>query len=269
MTYPLINENGFTDYSYQGPVDGVNQYAQIAPSPPLSLWIQCFWELNVPSGSYVYRSVPDNNVDCIFTLNNVEENLVVSPFYSPKLFQIDGPVSYFGIRLRVLAQHWLSPLPIGEWGNANTTDILGIPLLHSLFEVLESTDDFSSRCSKVSKVLLANLIYRGIDKRLISFVRHTHQHTASRNDFSDKQCMEFGLSARHLRRLSQLYLGLSPRNFNRVVRFQKTLHLINDTQGPMAWADYYYDQPHFIREFKALSGATPAEFKNLSVLYNT
>ena len=269
MKHLLLNENGFTDYSYQGQVVEDNLYSYVKPPPPLSRWIQCFWELNIPAGRYVYRSVPDNNVDCIFSLNNTEEAFVVSPFYLPKSFEMDGPVSYFGVRFRVLAQQWLTTLPIGEWENASIIDIFGVPLIHSLLESIENEDNFLSRCNKVGKELLASLFYRGIDKRLMGFVRYAHQNTSSKNDFSDKQCAQFGLSARHLRRLSQLYLGLSPRNFSRVVRFQKTLHLMSNSRNASVWADYYYDQPHFIREFKALSGVTPVKFTNMSALYNT
>lgn len=263
-----LNENGFIDYSYQGRVAGDNLYLCIKPPPPLSRWVQCFWQLNVPEGRYAYRSVPDNNVDCIFTLNDVEENLFVVPFHSPAIFEMDGPVSYFGIRFRVLAQQWLTTLPVGEWGGAGLVDIFGNHLLDSLYENIEIGDSFHTRCNKVGRVLLANLFYRSIDKRFVNFVRYAHQHASSRIDLSDRQCAEYALSARHLRRLCQLYLGLSPRNFHRVLRFQKTLHSMTAPGTPSVWADCYYDQPHFNREFKSLSGLTPGEFLNSSVLYN-
>jgi AraC-like DNA-binding protein len=43
---------------------------------------------------------------------------------------------------------------------------------------------------------------------------------------------------------------------------------LNAAEDKAAWADCYHDQPHFIREFKHLSGFTPEQFKKLSVLYN-
>jgi AraC-like DNA-binding protein len=213
--------------------------------------------------------VPDNNVDFIFNLNNVDENSFVVPFHSPALFEIQGPVSYFGIRLRVLAQQWLTSIPVGEWGNSSFNDILSNHLLYSLYESIETGDNFHNRCNRIGKVLLASFFYRGIDKRLVNFVRFAHQHASLKIDLSDKQCSEFALSARHLRRLCHLYLGLSPRNFNRVLRFQNTLHQMNTVDTSSAWAGTYYDQSHFIREFRSLTGLTPGDFMNMSVLYNT
>ncbi len=100
-------------------------------------------------------------------------------------------------------------------------------------------------------------------------MHYAHQSKSASIELSDKVCSQFGLSSRHLRRLSQCYLGLSPRNFTRVLRFQKTLHLMQNPQSTPAWASYYYDQSHFIREFKALAGNTPSKFTNMSALYNT
>lgn len=263
-----MHENRFVDYSYQGKVAGDNVYSCQKPPPPLGRWVQCFWQLNVPNGRYTYRSVPDNNVDCIFTLNHVEDNFFVAPFHSPAMFEMEGPVSYFGIRFRVLAQQWLTPIPVGEWGDSGLADIVGSPFLLALCEQIHNEERFDTRCTKVGNLLLANLSYQNIDRRLANFVNYAYQHTSSNIDLSDKQCAEFGLSARHLRRLCHLYLDLSPRNFNRVLRFQKTLHLMDTSNSSPVWADCYYDQAHFIREFKHLSGLTPRQFFNSSVLYN-
>lgn len=268
MNHSLLTDNGFIDYSYQGKVAGDNAYSCITPPPPLGRWVQCFWQLNVPEGPYAYRSIPDNNLDLIFTLTKVEDNFFVSPFFTPAIFEMNGPVSYFGIRFRVLAQQWLAALPVGEWNGAKLVDILGLPLVGSLCDSIGTKGSFESRCNRVGKSLLAKLHYRGIDKRFVSFIRYAHQNASSSIDLSDTQCAEFGLSSRHLRRLCQLYLGLTPRNFYRVMRFQKTLHLIHTSNSPLAWADHYYDQPHFNREFKRLSGLTPGEFMKLSALYN-
>lgn len=65
-------------------------------------------------------------------------------------------------------------------------------------------------------------------------------------------------SERHLRRLYQQLTGIAPSTFRSIVRFQRAVQRIR-AEGRLSW-DGYYDQPHFTREFKALSGITPAIF---------
>lgn len=75
-------------------------------------------------------------------------------------------------------------------------------------------------------------------------------------------CDRTGVSARQLDRLFRAHLGFSPKTFARVVRFQRGLtRLMRDpgcTLAQVAAECGYYDQPHFVREFRAFSGTTPS-----------
>jgi AraC-like DNA-binding protein len=73
-----------------------------------------------------------------------------------------------------------------------------------------------------------------------------------------------GLSERSLERRFQSELGLGPKAFARIIRLQGVLRATSGQPRP-DWADVaaersFFDQPHLIREFKALTGETPAEF---------
>lgn len=78
----------------------------------------------------------------------------------------------------------------------------------------------------------------------------------------DELCDRTGVSTRQLDRLFKSHLGFSPKTFARVVRFQRGLtRLMRDpgcTLAQIAAECGYYDQPHFVREFKAFSGTTPS-----------
>jgi AraC-like DNA-binding protein len=255
----------------QGRAEGDNSYQFLLPKRPLGHWVQSLWQLNVPAGSYQYRSMPDNCIDWIINLDNPTESFVVTPFSSSIIFDIHGPVSYFGIRFSILGHHGIISDPVGAWGmddDTDAADIIPAPILNSLQDGLDAQVDFESRCQFVSKQLLASLHFYKVDPRLARYVRYSYANTSSNIDLSDKQCGEFGLSSRQLRRLSNLYLGLSPREFHRVLRLQKTIKAVTAADDG-SWMNHYYDQPHFAREFKSLSGLTPSQFKRLSVLYNT
>jgi methylphosphotriester-DNA--protein-cysteine methyltransferase len=259
-------------HPHQGHVASPDAYRFYTPPSPLNRWVQSFWQLNAPIGCFSYHSVPDNSVDWIINLNHFEDNFVVPPFLSSIIFEFEGPVSYFGIRFRLFGQQGLMSTPLGEWCKeddvVNAADVLPNHLLNATFESIIESTRFDERCNRLSSLLLSNVKLPSIDPRVARYVRYCYKNTASNITLCDKQCAEFGVSARHLRRLSKLYLGLLPKDFARVMRFQHTLKSLITGSKNIVWSDHYYDQPHFIREFRRLSGLTPTEFKNLSVLYN-
>lgn len=75
---------------------------------------------------------------------------------------------------------------------------------------------------------------------------------------------QIGLSSRHFIRLFQQEVGLTPKLFCRVLRFQEVLRRIEHA-GQVAWADValacgYFDQAHFIHDFRAFSGLNPTTY---------
>lgn len=73
-----------------------------------------------------------------------------------------------------------------------------------------------------------------------------------------------GFSQKHFIALFKKHVGLTPKGFQKVMRFQKvvsdlqTTHHINWTQ--LALDCGYYDQAHFINEFKVFSGYNPQQY---------
>lgn len=84
------------------------------------------------------------------------------------------------------------------------------------------------------------------------------------------------ISDRHLRRLVEGATGYSPKQYARLVRFNKAL-LLADAEPSPSWAALateagYFDQAHMIRDFTALAECSPAalnaERRAESELYN-
>jgi AraC-like DNA-binding protein len=79
----------------------------------------------------------------------------------------------------------------------------------------------------------------------------------------DSLALEFGLSDRQFRRRFQAAVGLTPKRFCRLVRFQRVFEQRRERQG-RAWSQValecgYYDQAHFNRDFRAFTGARPRD----------
>ena len=81
--------------------------------------------------------------------------------------------------------------------------------------------------------------------------------TASYQPFSQ-------FSDRHLRRLFNQFVGVSPNYFKRMVRHQKAIKALNnDPYQDLAGLSIqlgYCDQSHFIHEFKRFHGMSPVRF---------
>ncbi|MEQ8275436.1 MAG: AraC family transcriptional regulator [Deltaproteobacteria bacterium] len=74
----------------------------------------------------------------------------------------------------------------------------------------------------------------------------------------------YDASQKHLIDQFKRYVGLTPKSFQRVLRFNDVLAQMKERRT-MSWADIAYrcgyaDQSHFIREFKKFSGFNPTGF---------
>jgi AraC-like DNA-binding protein len=75
---------------------------------------------------------------------------------------------------------------------------------------------------------------------------------------------EIGYSQKHFIALFRQQVGVSPKQYLKIMRFQKAIRAIENT-GSIHWSDLalesgYYDQAHFIHDFKLFSGFTPKEY---------
>ncbi|SEB53048.1 Helix-turn-helix domain-containing protein [Tenacibaculum sp. MAR_2009_124] len=76
--------------------------------------------------------------------------------------------------------------------------------------------------------------------------------------------LKCNISYRQYERNFKQKFGITPKKFQRITRLQKTAKevLLNKTDSYLhiALDNGYYDQSHFIKEFKNLSGITPSEY---------
>ncbi|MBC8082760.1 MAG: AraC family transcriptional regulator [Hymenobacter sp.] len=77
---------------------------------------------------------------------------------------------------------------------------------------------------------------------------------------------KLGISGRYLERLFGQAVGVSPKYFCRIIRFQQTFRWLERTDSLTAVAATcgYYDQAHFIRDFRHFTGTTPSAFRRAS-----
>jgi AraC-like DNA-binding protein len=74
-----------------------------------------------------------------------------------------------------------------------------------------------------------------------------------------------GATSRHVERLFARFLGIAPRSLARVLRFQTALQaLMHDTGFTLAAVAAeagYFDQAHFVRDFREMTGGVPRGYR--------
>lgn len=107
------------------------------------------------------------------------------------------------------------------------------------------------------------------ERRLHPVMRHALQELdcAERAVEIGKLAAKAGWSDRHFIRTFSAQVGMTPKAYGRVRRFQSALVRIQKGKA-LDWAALavdcgYYDQAHFIRDFRAFSGITPSAYLRL------
>ncbi len=80
----------------------------------------------------------------------------------------------------------------------------------------------------------------------------------------DSLIRNIGISGRQLERKFNRLVGLTPKTFSRILRFQNVLNLLNRNHfqvlTTLGLECGFYDQAHFIHEFKEFTGQSPTAY---------
>lgn len=133
----------------------------------------------------------------------------------------------------------------------------------SMRERLILSKSFQERIHVIEKFLEERLPLLGrIPNQLLSLIEVIHHDSGYCR--SKRIAGYIACSDRHTRRLFLKYIGVPPKLYASVIRHQRTLRALNlnphqDLAG-LAFEQGYYDQSHFIKQFKRFQGSTPVQF---------
>lgn len=127
--------------------------------------------------------------------------------------------------------------------------------------------DLASRILLIEEFLMQKLNpVETRDFRLIKYAVELVQQSSGQIKASEL-ASKLAVTSKNLERKFASLVGKSPKQFIRIVRFQEVMNGLIQQQ-PDYLTDYafnngYFDQSHFIHEFKTFSGYTPSEFVKL------
>jgi len=254
-------------------------YQTFRPSIRLAPYVRFFWalEAEVARGEeFVHRSMADGCVEMVFHYRaafdeiDAEGNRTFSPISSIQAqstafrrFSTNESFGIFGAYLYPYAIPRLFTYPASDFTNIS-------PDLESVFgsegklleERMTSAGDNEARAEIASRFLESKL---SVSTRKLPSIHHAiHSVLDAAGDIRISElAREYALSTRQFERKFKEFAGLSPKLYSRVARFQAaTQHKLAGVRDltEIAYACGYYDQSHFINDFRQFSGYTPKEY---------
>ncbi|HEY0677432.1 MAG TPA: AraC family transcriptional regulator [Chitinophagaceae bacterium] len=255
-------------------------YREISPEDRLKPFVKCFYIFQSDSDEEFEDVVfPSGFTEIIFNLGNgtwassVGNDYKITPptelwgqVTRPMQIKSRGKQLMLGVRFFPHAANYLLKEEVGQFNNTVTdlSDVLGgkVKTLHS--RLLE-TNDLLRRIELIEAFLLRRLssdtkLNVRIEKIGCILLNINKNYTESSISTVASQ---HGITPRYLHKLVYQYTGLSPKALNKINRFQLSLRLISQNEESLTSIAYecgYFDQSHFIRDFKSFTGMTPSEY---------
>lgn len=248
------------------------------PEPPLDRFVAGFvyYEGYRPD-HLIDRFLPDGNVELIIDLGEepkyVYDNETLRKIQTCRRVWASGvrsePISIFSgngaamliVNFRKGAAHPFFPVPMDEVADRVVgADLLWGGLFEELRERLLAADGIKRRFRIAEQFLLANFRSKLEINPCVEYaVGRIKDEPAGIN--LGRLNREIGYSQKHFISMFKKQVGLTPKKYLRINRFQKALGEI-ERSGKIDWARIaqkcgFYDQAHFIADFKRFSEFTP------------
>ncbi len=255
-------------------------YQTFQPHPDLASLVKCYWTLEVPAGKGPQRQriVPDGCLEMAFILGDDIKRytsgdvfilqpraMVLGQTLEPFYIEPTGYVDSFAVRFYPYGFANFVTTPIKNLANKETPIALlfGEEPAKDLEQRIIQAPGTEERIGIIEDFLLAKFknevtvdsIVKATVDALLSTKGSTPITTILKDDVSKR---------RQLERKFLKQIGISPKQLGKVIRLQAALKMLLKQQPErfttIAYESEYYDQAHFIRDFKEFTGTTPKEF---------
>jgi len=251
------------------------------PGPPLSRFVELIWYYeNAPQPHRKERLMPDGCISLVINLAENQTRLydpddvcrvqtfngvsVSGPHTKSFAIDTDEQTCVIGVSFRPAGAGPFLKLPSDELRNQHVgLDDLWGRLAGELRERVLAAPTPAAKLRVVELALLERAagmfdVEPAVEFAVQNFLRQPA--TARIAEVAGKT----GFSSRRFIELFKQHVGLSPKLFCRVRRFQSVLEKIGSGK-PVRWTDVaadcgYYDQAHFIHDFRNFSGINPSKY---------
>ena len=247
------------------------------PSETASRFVRCYVQRKGCSGAVgitipaIARSCPLLNFEfgdmlqirssTTGVVQRVEPAMVVGlETYVRNYLLVNGTFEGFAIQFRPAALKQLFGLPMHELANQHCAAhaVFG-PKVSKFRERLGEARSFEERVQIANAFIVELISGRPVNDPIELAASEMFRSQGNCN--IDTLAHRTGLSMRNFQRRFREYLGISPKLYARVVRFESALK-IKATTPQMSWMNAaheagYHDQMHMVHDFREFSGGTP------------
>ncbi|WP_257666412.1 helix-turn-helix domain-containing protein [Parapedobacter tibetensis] len=266
MNTPINIRNGYNPIQPTVRQSGESViYVEVLPDLRLQPYIYCYWELKTKQpikDPFTYRVVADGCIDIFFEPAQPLESFVMGFCKQYTEFELDNSFHYIGIRFLPTMFPQLFKTDASQLSNrTESLDAVVPPTAKFIAETFAPGQSITAIKPILDTYFLRHLsgISLDADPRLYGAIASIMQKSGVLNVETD---IDTGISPRQLRRLFEYYIGDTAKTFSQVVRFQNILRAKPSMQSlrenKLFYDVGYYDQAHFIKEFKNFYGVTPS-----------
>lgn len=254
------------------------KYYTIPPSPKLAGLVRFFWVFESESilhTPYVFRSLADGSAELLFHYKgsfvelsnsaNIKQpfSLVHAQSQKFRRFVTTEKFGIFGAYLYPFALPSLFDLPALELTNQmiDLQSLAGQAGKELEEKVMLAEDNFS-RLQLVSEFLEKRIPEQRSKEMAIPAAIKFIMETKGMVNI-EQLASQYNLSIRQFERKFKELSGFSPKFFSRIIRFQAATNEYTNKGKSLTEIAYeygYYDQSHFIHEFKEFSGYHPKHY---------
>jgi AraC-like DNA-binding protein len=246
-------------------------YGLYPPPPHLRGLVRYFWNFECDRTDDLppeHQAMADGCPEIIFQYNGgfLENKNFVSYLRAPrsdsKVLRLGNRMGLFAIRLYPHSIRQLMKIPNNELvnGSFELTHIFGNRYNYVNEQILEATT--TEQRIKAAGDFLMTLWQASKKDSIYECIRQILQNEGNVN-LDDLRALT-GLSVKQFERRFTAVAGFPPKYYSRITRFQGTKRKYASgkfrTLSELSHACDYYDQSHFIREFKEFSGMQANQF---------
>lgn len=254
-------------------------YRRELPAADLQQYIECYWLVENDDPSPVRQKIiPDGFPEMIFDYrdpyriclngewSDQATQLVAGQIKSHFFLENTGPAGMIGIKFKPAAlTHWFGldmSLLTDDVVDAYSISAIPKALIDELVSIT-STGDHNHIISSFNETLIkfsTSITIRdaAIDKAVDKIFEK--KGLISVEDISK----HVNVGERQLERLFKKYIGLSPKFYARIIRFSYIFELVQEENPHLTEIAYeagFFDQSHFIKNFKAFTGEDPSKYQ--------